>query len=78
VRKQTVHRRDFLKASAQTAVALSIIPEGLALGSTANEKLNIALVGIGGRGSWFVDTIPKIGQNVVAVCDVTTIGLPSR
>ncbi|HYW79787.1 MAG TPA: Gfo/Idh/MocA family oxidoreductase [Thermoguttaceae bacterium] len=70
MRKRTVHRREFLTASAQAAVALSIIPEGLAFGATANEKLNIALVGIGGRGTWFVDTIPRTGQNVVAVCDV--------
>ena len=35
----------------------------------ANEKLNVALVGVGGRGGWFVDTIPKM-ENVVALCDV--------
>ena len=35
----------------------------------ANEKLNVALVGVGGRGEWFVDTIPKM-ENVVALCDV--------
>jgi predicted dehydrogenase len=37
---------------------------------TANEKLNVALVGVAGRGSWFVQTIPRIGENVVAMCDV--------
>jgi hypothetical protein len=36
----------------------------------ANAKLNIALIGVGGRGRWFVDTIPKLGTNVVAMCDV--------
>jgi len=35
----------------------------------ANEKLNVALVGVGGRGEWFVDTIPRM-ENVVALCDV--------
>jgi predicted dehydrogenase len=35
----------------------------------ANEKLNVALVGVGGRGEWFVETIPKI-ENVAALCDV--------
>ncbi len=29
----------------------------------------MALVGVGGRGQWFVDTIPRM-QQVVAVCDV--------
>lgn len=36
----------------------------------ANEKLNIALVGVGGRGSWFTTTIPRLGENLVALCDV--------
>jgi len=36
----------------------------------ANETLGVALVGVSGRGSWFVDTIPRIGENVVAMCDV--------
>ena len=35
----------------------------------ANERLNVALVGVGGRGKWFVDTIPRM-EKVVAVCDV--------
>jgi hypothetical protein len=35
----------------------------------SNDRLNVALVGVGGRGEWFVDTIPKL-QNVVALCDV--------
>jgi hypothetical protein len=34
----------------------------------ANETLNVALVGVGGRGEWFVDEIPKM-ENVVALCD---------
>jgi predicted dehydrogenase len=36
----------------------------------ANEKLDIALVGVGGRGEWFTSTIPRMGQNLVALCDV--------
>jgi predicted dehydrogenase len=35
----------------------------------ANEKLGVALVGVGGRGKWFVDTIPN-KERVVAICDV--------
>ena len=38
--------------------------------SPANEKLNVALVGAGNRGSWFVTLIPRLGQNLAAVCDV--------
>ena len=63
-------RRGFMKSLSAAPFTFRLLPEGLARGYAANEKLNIALVGIGGRGSWFVDTIPKIGENVVAVCDV--------
>jgi predicted dehydrogenase len=36
----------------------------------ANEKLNIGLVGVGGRGNWFVGEIPRLNENLVALCDV--------
>ena len=49
---------------------MTVLPTGAARGYAANEKLNVALVGVGGRGSWFVDCIPRIGENVVAMCDV--------
>jgi len=35
----------------------------------AQEKVNVALVGVAGRGGWFVNAIPKLA-NVVAMCDV--------
>jgi hypothetical protein len=35
----------------------------------ANTKLNIALIGVGVRGEWFVDTTPKM-EKVVAFCGV--------
>jgi hypothetical protein len=38
-------------------------------GGSANDKINVALVGVGGRGTWFVETIPRM-ENVVAICDV--------
>jgi hypothetical protein len=68
--KKRVSRRGFLQASAGAAVGVSLIPSGAAFGYTANEKLNVALVGCGGRGSWFVGAIPQIGENLVAMCDV--------
>jgi len=40
-----------------------------AWGTSANTKLNVAIVGVGGRGKWFVDTMPRM-ENVVALCDV--------
>lgn len=62
-------RRRFLANSAALGTGLTILPAGLARGYAANEKLNVALVGAGGRGEWFVDTIPRM-ERVVAICDV--------
>ena len=64
------NRRSFLRTTAAGATGLVILGNSLsARGAPASAKLNVALVGVGGRGSWFVDTIPRIGENVVAMCD---------
>jgi predicted dehydrogenase len=68
-----ISRRRFLQCTAASTAGASlvILPDSRsARAYVANEKLGVALVGIGGRGSWFVDAIPRIGENVVAVCDV--------
>ena len=64
-----ISRRRFLRSSAVIGAGLTILPAGVVRGYAANEKINVALVGVGGRGTWFVDTIPRM-ENVVAVCDV--------
>ncbi|MCY3019330.1 MAG: Gfo/Idh/MocA family oxidoreductase [Planctomycetota bacterium] len=35
----------------------------------ANEKVNVALIGCGGRGQWYAEVIPK-QANLIALCDV--------
>lgn len=65
-----VSRRTALQSMVASSVGFSILPAGSARTYAANEKLNIALVGCGGRGSWFVQAIPQIGENLVAMCDV--------
>jgi predicted dehydrogenase len=68
--KQKIPRRRFL-AGATAAATLTIVPRHV-LGApgepSANEKLNIAGVGVGGKGSGDVRSVP--GENIVAVCDV--------
>jgi hypothetical protein len=67
--KQRISRRRFLGSSAALGAGLSILPTGLARGYTANEKVNVALVGVCGRGEWFVNTMPAL-CNLAAFCDV--------
>ena len=65
-------RRAFIQATAISGVGALIVAKGAVVkGYTANEKLNVALVGVGGRGQVFVDTIPEY-DNVVASVIVTT------
>jgi hypothetical protein len=65
-----IDRRGFLCKTALGGAGLLILRTSASARSyQANERLNIALVGCGGRGTWFVDTIPKM-ENVVALCDV--------
>jgi predicted dehydrogenase len=55
---------------AVASIGFSIAPAGSVRTYAANERMNIALVGCGGRGSWFVEAIPRMGENIVAMCDV--------
>jgi hypothetical protein len=64
-------RRSFLQRGlALGAAPLLLLQRSQALGYSANESLDLALIGVGGRGRWFVEAIPRIGENVVAMCDV--------
>ena len=65
-----VSRRDFMGAAA-TAAALTVVPRHVLGGPrhiAASEKLNVAGVGIGGRGAGDLDEVST--ENIVALCDV--------
>jgi len=67
---QQITRRALLHKAALGGSGLLILRNSASVWSyQANERLNVALVGVGGRGEWFVDTIPRM-ENVVAICDV--------
>lgn len=62
-------RRGFLRQAAAGA-GLTLLASSRSLRAyAANEKLNVALIGVGGRGKWYADVIPR-QANVVAMCDV--------
>ena len=68
---QTLTRRDFLGSAATGAAMFTFIP-GRVLGAngavSANNKLNIAGVGVGGMGKNNLEQMQS--ENIVALCDV--------
>jgi predicted dehydrogenase len=66
-----VSRRGFLARSGLAATAFTIVPRhvlGSPAGAAPNEKLNIAVIGAGGRGA---DDLKELQtENIVALCDV--------
>jgi predicted dehydrogenase len=67
-----VSRRDLFGAAA-TVAAFTYVPKrvlGQAGGDSANNKLNVAGIGVGGRGSSDVNGCAEAGANIVALCDV--------
>ncbi len=63
-----IDRRSFIKTTSVAAGALAFGVPALLRGQNLNSKLNIACVGIGGKGR--SDTDACAGENIVALCDV--------
>ncbi len=64
-----INRRDFLRNSAAAGVSLWAARRAVwAEMKSPNEKLNIAGVGVGGRGEDDIDGVKS--ENIVALCDV--------
>ena len=62
-------RRRFVKSAAATGAGWLILPSGTLTGQNApSNKLNIALIGVGGRGTAHYDVLSS--ENVVALCDI--------
>lgn len=63
-----VDRREFIKTTSLAAGALAFGSPAIVRGQNLNSKLNIACIGIGGKGR--SDTDACAGENIVALCDV--------
>ena len=79
--RSRITRREFTRSAATTAAGVASIPAVLQAGLFAgaadgperasrspNEKLNIAIIGAGGRGGHNLRQVA--GENIVALCDV--------
>ena len=71
--KQTLHygnRRNFLKSTSLLAGAAAVSAPYFLRAQGANERINIACIGVGGKGSSDTDSAFRLGGNIVALCDV--------
>ena len=75
-----INRRKFLYYSAIAASAAAMTAPAFAKSRrvSPNEKLNVAVVGAGGKGSSDTDDVAKLGENIVALCDVDEGTLNAR
>ncbi len=65
-----LNRRDFLRSAAFSGAGLIILSNSrLVRGTRANEKLNVACIGVGGRGAADVNGVGAT-ENIFALCDV--------
>ncbi len=65
---QKTTRREFLKQTLTAGMGLLFLKSGFGKGQSPNDKLNIAIIGTGGRG-W--DNLQAVSsENIVALCDV--------
>jgi len=64
-------RRSFLRGSAAAAAAISILPSSAVAGTEANSRIEVGIVGQGGRGGLIADIIAEKhkGLKIVAVAD---------
>ena len=66
----TVTRRQFLAGASAAAVGFTILDPALVRGADANAKLNLGLIGCGGRGKWITGLFAKHGgYNIAGVFD---------
>ena len=63
-----VDRRDFIRTGSLAAGALAFGMPAIVRGQHLNSKLNVACVGVGGKGR--SDTDACATENIVALCDV--------
>ena len=67
----TLSRRSFFPTAAAAGASASLSCPGIISAKSPNEKLNIASIGVGGRG-WSDVNGASQGHNLVAFCDVMT------
>jgi len=65
-----ISRRRFMAGAGATALSFTIVKPRLVRGTSANSKVDLGLIGCGGRGTWIAELFKQHGgYNLVAVAD---------
>ncbi len=68
--QEQITRRRFIAGAGATALSFTVIKPELVRGTEANSKVDLGLIGCGGRGTWIAELFAQHGgYNVVAVAD---------
>jgi len=72
-----IPRRTLLKTASATGAGLLLLPAGSALGYAANEKIDVAFVGVAGVARGYLNRMRRLKDeaNVAALCDVDSASL---
>src|SRR5438093_7553448 len=79
--KQTFYygnRRNFLKSTSLLAGATAFGAPFIGRAQGANERINIACIGVGGKGDSDSSSMYGLGGNIVAICDIDSTTLNNK
>lgn len=71
-------RREFLRRASLAAGLAAVGAPAIVRGQNLSNKLNVAVIGAGGKGSSDTDEVAKLGENIVALCDIDQGRLDAR
>jgi predicted dehydrogenase len=68
--QEQISRRRFIASAGATALSFTAIKPNLVRGTEANSKVDLGIIGCGGRGTWITGLFSQHGgYNIVAVAD---------
>ncbi len=68
--RQPITRRQFIAGAGTAALSFTVVKPRLVYGYDANSKLDLGIIGCGGRGTWIAELFKQHGgYNVVAAAD---------
>src|ERR1044071_7633868 len=74
----SLSRGHFIKSTTLTTGALAVAAPAILRGQNLNSRLQIGVVGAGGKGSSDTDDAARAGGHIYALCDVDKNTLDSR